>query len=206
MVNDQFISSRLPVEYAIIVSLRGINVLRLLTTVSKLHNKKKKKRYILFIRQLPIPQEVLKAMKTTEFVGYAPNVLGMRRNQVSYHLKPPSTEHGGSDLTNENSFSRDENVQKIPEHYRKCRKEYKNYHHIPAMANVRSPDLGNMMMGLEAPLRNSYVNSMLLALYWVVPLRNTLLSHLCSRQFCLSCELSFLFSMLNRNPVDFSCN
>ncbi|KRX68858.1 PAB-dependent poly(A)-specific ribonuclease subunit 2 [Trichinella sp. T9] len=159
-----------------------------------------------FRRQLPIPQEVLKAMKTTEFVGYAPNVLGMRRNQVSYHLKPPSTEHGGSDLTNENSFSRDENVQKIPEHYRKCRKEYKNYHHIPAMANVRSPDLGNMMMGLEAPLRNSYVNSMLLALYWVVPLRNTLLSHLCSRQFCLSCELSFLFSMLNRNPVDFSCN
>ncbi|KRX44213.1 PAB-dependent poly(A)-specific ribonuclease subunit 2 [Trichinella murrelli] len=157
-------------------------------------------------RQLPIPQEVLKAMKTTEFVGYAPNVLGMRRNQVSYHLKPPSTEHGGSDLTNENSFSRDENVQKIPEHYRKCRKEYKNYHHIPAMANVRSPDLGNMMMGLEAPLRNSYVNSMILALYWVVPLRNTLLSHLCSRQFCLSCELSFLFSMLNRNPVDFSCN
>ncbi|KRX68861.1 PAB-dependent poly(A)-specific ribonuclease subunit 2 [Trichinella sp. T9] len=132
-----------------------------------------------FRRQLPIPQEVLKAMKTTEFVGYAPNVLGMRRNQVSYHLKPPSTEHGGSDLTNENSFSRDENVQKIPEHYRKCRKEYKNYHHIPAMAN---------------------------ALYWVVPLRNTLLSHLCSRQFCLSCELSFLFSMLNRNPVDFSCN
>ncbi|KRY22479.1 PAB-dependent poly(A)-specific ribonuclease subunit 2 [Trichinella patagoniensis] len=159
-----------------------------------------------FRRQLPIPQEVLKAMKTTEFVGYAPNVLGMRRNQVSYHLKPPSTEHGGNDLTNENSFSRDENVQKIPEHYRKCRKEYKNYHHIPAMANVRSPDLGNMMMGLEAPLRNSYVNSMLLALYWVVPLRNTLLSHLCSRQFCLSCELSFLFSMLNRNPVDFSCN
>ncbi|KRY01818.1 PAB-dependent poly(A)-specific ribonuclease subunit 2 [Trichinella pseudospiralis] len=159
-----------------------------------------------FRRQLPIPQEVLKAMKTTEFVGYAPNVLGMRRNQVSYHLKPSSAEHGGTDLTNENSFSRDDSVQKIPEHYRKFRKEYKSYHHILTVANARSPDLGNLMMGLEAPLRNSYVNSMLLALYWVVPLRNTLLSHLCSRQFCLSCELSFLFSMLNRNPVGFSCN
>ena len=50
---------------------------------------------------------------------------------------------------------------------------------------------------LDSLLPNSYINSLLIALYFTPTLHSTFLSHLCQRENCLRCELGFLFHMMD---------
>ncbi len=53
--------------------------------------------------------------------------------------------------------------------------------------------------GLENTLSNSYVNGAVQMLFYMPQVRSALMSHLCSREYCLSCELGLLFKMLERS-------
>lgn len=58
-----------------------------------------------------------------------------------------------------------------------------------------------MCVGLANLLPNSYVNSVLQSMYYIPSLRAYMLNHLCFKTSCLSCELGFLFHMLDTHKV-----
>lgn len=104
----------------------------------------------------------------------------------------------------------------VPRHYRRLDVKYGNFgaaddserERVLTMAGrtgtgigagagtVTGAGTGTGCSGLENTLPNSYCNSALQVLFHCLPLRTLLYSHLCEREFCLACELSFLFHML----------
>ncbi|KAI9199852.1 ubiquitin carboxyl-terminal hydrolase-domain-containing protein [Polychytrium aggregatum] len=90
----------------------------------------------------------------------------------------------------------------IPKFYRKVEIKYSRF-------GVEDFDFGfyneTCYGGLETHIKNSYCNPMLQVLFFNPPLREAVKSHLrknafracsCPKEFCLGCELAFLFQML----------
>uniref|UniRef100_A0A2H1X1K5 SFRICE_013878 n=1 Tax=Spodoptera frugiperda TaxID=7108 RepID=A0A2H1X1K5_SPOFR len=135
----------------------------------------------------PIDPEVLKSMKMQGPIGYAPNPRSFKRNQMPY------IEDNFDDL---NSSRQNENkyvAQPIPKHYQKVDIRYNKHGPNEELEKLNRTGLP----GLETTLPNSYCNSMLQVLYYTLPVKATLLAHTCAKEFCLSCELGFLFRMLD---------
>ncbi|CAI9729366.1 PAN2-PAN3 deadenylation complex catalytic subunit Pan2-like isoform X1 [Octopus vulgaris] len=139
----------------------------------------------------PVEPELLRTMKMRHNVGYAPNPGTTHRNQVPYDLKNESNNYKSIP---ESSNGRDDNLVNIPKRYRKVEIKYSKLG-IDDF-EFRYYNKTNFA-GLETQIPNAYCNGMLQVLYFIEPLRCAMKSHLCEREFCLACELGFLFHMLD---------
>lgn len=142
----------------------------------------------------PVDADILRSMKMQHNVGYAKNLGKEKRNQIPY-VQVNEKSKKGKGAVPESPIGRvDDPFIKVPKRYRKVDLKY-------SKLGLEDFDFRHYnkthFAGLETDIPNAYCNCMLQVLYYIEPLRCILLSHLCEREFCLACELGFLFYMLD---------
>lgn len=145
-------------------------------------------------KPLPIDPETLRTMKVYQNIGFAPNTNKQKRNVVPYDLGDKNSKDGKSGVPESPIGRGDDPFMTVPKRYRRVEIKY-------SKLGVEDFDFRHYnktnLAGLEPHIPNAYCNSMLQVLYFIEPLRCALLGHVCEREFCLSCELGFLFHMLD---------
>ncbi|XP_056642212.1 PAN2-PAN3 deadenylation complex catalytic subunit PAN2 isoform X1 [Diorhabda sublineata] len=150
-----------------------------------------------------IDPEIISTMKMQGPIGYAPNPKTSRRNQVPYDFGQNGYSHNMSHINRSPKHNEDNsNFIAIPKRYRKVDVKYNKMGTDDFQFDHYNK---TGFSGLEATLPNSYCNGMLQVLYFIEPLRAVLLSHSCTKEFCLSCELGFLFHMLSTSSQNQPC-
>ena len=147
-----------------------------------------------------IDESVLKAMKTTDMVGYLPNP-GFKRGQTHKGLawlrKVQSGEQGSDDEGGEDKKADVEGKRK-------------KWKHIVSHYQLQEIKLGKLGIedfdfgkyngtnvgGLENMIPNSYVNAWIHTMLFIWPLRSRVLSYLSAKEVSLTDELGFIFHML----------
>lgn len=144
-----------------------------------------------------IDPEIQRTMRMQGPIGYAPNPRTTRRNQVTYFT---AQKNGYSYVMKspekKGNYLVDDIFVAIPKRYRKLDVKYNKLGNDEFQFEQYNK---TSFSGLEATLPNAYCNGMLQVLYFTEPLRAALLSHTCTKEFCLSCELGFLFHMLSKS-------
>ena len=159
-----------------------------------------------------IPNQILDNVKMTDFVGYAPNPKTFKRNQnlamtlKEHNQQTPkfrSEQQRDKMKQGKNPLSKrersDANISiddGIPHHYKTVEIQYSRF-------GVEDFDFGyynkTEFGGLESHINNSYLNPALQMLHFIWPLREIAKTHIrtpCTKEPCLTCELGFLFRML----------
>ncbi|XP_065071436.1 PAN2-PAN3 deadenylation complex catalytic subunit PAN2-like [Rhopilema esculentum] len=140
-----------------------------------------------------VDPEILQNMTIRQSVGYAPNPKKRLRNQVAYKFDK-SNFYGEFERNPPESPLKRDSTSSIPKMYRKVDIKYSKY-------GIENFDFRHYnhtnFAGLEIHIPNAYCNAMLQVLYFVEPLRCCMQNHGCQKEFCLACELGFLFRMLD---------
>ncbi|XP_028309280.1 PAN2-PAN3 deadenylation complex catalytic subunit PAN2 [Gouania willdenowi] len=152
-------------------------------------------------RAPPVDPEILRTMKTVGFIGYAANPRTRPRNQVPYKIKDVELEYDNYNQIPESPIGRDEepHLYMVPKKFRKVTIKY-------SKLGLEDFDFKHynrtLFAGLEPHIPNAYCNCMIQVLYFLEPIRCLVQNHLCQKEFCLACELGFLFHMLDLSRGD----
>ncbi|XP_061759593.1 PAN2-PAN3 deadenylation complex catalytic subunit PAN2 isoform X2 [Nerophis ophidion] len=152
-------------------------------------------------RAPPVDPEILRTMKTVGFIGYAANPRARPRNQVPYKIKDVEQDYDSYNQVPESPIGRDEepHLYMVPKKYRKVTIKY-------SKLGLEDFDFKHynktLFAGLEPHIPNAYCNCMIQVLYFLEPVRCLVQNHLCQKEFCLACELGFLFHMLDLSRGD----
>ncbi|KAM8975802.1 PAN2-PAN3 deadenylation complex catalytic subunit PAN2 isoform 2-T2 [Pelodytes ibericus] len=149
-------------------------------------------------RPPPVDSEILRNMKQVGFIGYSPNPRTRLRNQVPYQI---DNEYDNFSQVPESPIGREEepHLYMVAKKYRKVTIKY-------SKLGLEDFDFKHynktLFAGLEPHIPNAYCNCMIQVLYLLEPVRCLVQNHLCQKEFCLSCELGFLFHMLDLSRGD----
>lgn len=175
----------------------------------------------IFYRARPhVPLEVQASIRSRsgDFIGYASNVRKWKSNRVPYSsatllARTPSSLKGGKVVTPGFKRQRYPKVKEVspmkrlpdlegisetvPKRYRRVDIKYSFF-------GVEDFDFAHYnrtnFAGLEIHIPNAYCNAMLQVLYFIGPFRQLAQMSNCDDEFCLVCELGYLFHMMNQVP------
>ncbi|TKS76790.1 PAB-dependent poly(A)-specific ribonuclease subunit PAN2 [Collichthys lucidus] len=120
---------------------------------------------------------------------------------VPYKIKDVELDYDNYNQVPESPIGRDEepHLYMVPKKYRKVTIKY-------SKLGLEDFDFKHynrtLFAGLEPHIPNAYCNCMIQVLYFLEPIRCLVQNHLCQKEFCLACELGFLFHMLDLSRGD----
>ncbi|EGG21641.1 WD40-like domain-containing protein [Cavenderia fasciculata] len=139
----------------------------------------------------PLNPSLLQHLKQHDFVGYITNT-GISRKQ----FRTKTYEDGKSHKTLSNLALSSISHVRPPKSYRWMEIRFTKLGIDEFDTTVHNK---TKFSGLENCLLNTYSNCCIQTLYFIPHIRNSLLNHLCQKNYCLSCELGFVFHMMDQS-------
>lgn len=169
---------------------------------------------------LRVRDDIASSAKRHSFVGYAQAPPSFVRNSESGHKKSPVVKGMYGKQGDKNSSKRralqGTGVSKsssAPKDLDLSMPHFRSFYvemDLVAWESIEGFDFlkynkSALFCGLENALPNVYVNAAVQVLYFTPPLRSAIGNHVCDRQWCISCELGFLFHMFDLGGAGMAC-